>query len=127
MMEGWKNGISDNVNSVLTVIDMAAVEMVARVAQIKKDLELNNLSDISISGESSFFPQVTLPSTPGAEPGFASRNISDMISENRYGGSEDKEITVNLQNYTVVEMDGESVGEAMANKQIKQVMVTNGR
>ena len=127
MMEGWKNGISDNVNSVLAVIDMAAVEMVARVAKIKKDLELNNLGDISISGESSFFPQVTLPSTTGTEPGFASRNISDMISENRYGGSEDKEITVNLQNYTVVEMDGESVGEAMANKQIKQVMVTNGR
>ena len=127
MMEGWKNGISDNVNSVLAVIDMAAVEMVARVAKIKKDLEQNNFGDISISGESSFFPQVTLPSTTGTEPGFASRNISDMISENRYGGSEDKEITVNLQNYTVVEMDGESVGEAMANKQIRQVMVTNGR
>lgn len=127
MMEGWKNGISDNMNSVLAVIDMAAVEMVARVAKIKKDLEQNNLGDISISGESSFFPQVTLPSTTGTEPGFASRNISDMISENRYGNTEDKEITVNLQNYTVVEMDGESVGEAMANKQIKQVMVTNGR
>lgn len=127
MMEGWKNGISDNVNSVLAVIDMAAVEMVARVAKIKKDLEQNNLGDISISGESGFFPQVTLPSTTGTDPGFASRNISDMISENHYGSSEDKEITVNLQNYTVVEMDGESVGEAMANKQIRQVMVTNGR
>lgn len=127
MMDGWAKGISDNQIEVMSVLDMSAVDMIARVAQIKKDLEQNNLGDISISGESSFFPQITLPSIAGTEPGFASRNISDMVSENRYGSTEDKEITVNLQNYTVVEMDGESVGEAMANKQIKQVMVTNGR
>ncbi|MGN1339256.1 MAG: hypothetical protein ACI4WS_03100, partial [Oscillospiraceae bacterium] len=127
MMEGWKNGISDNVNEVLTVIDMAAVEMVKRVAQIKRELEQNNLGDISTTGEGSYFLQATLPSTTGTDLGFASRNISDMVAENRYGSAEDKEITVNLQNYTVVEMDGESLGEAMANKQIRQVMVTNGR
>lgn len=128
MMEGWKNGISENQQSVIAVLDTATINILARLAKLKKEFEQYDIGNMRFAGEADITPTVSFPSSAntGTEPGYAQRNISDML-RNSSGGNGTGETVINLQSQTVVELDGEKLGDAVSNHQYRQVRVTNGR
>lgn len=128
MMEGWKNGISENQQSVIAVLDTATINILARLAKLKKEFEQYDISNMRFAGEADITPTVSFPTSANtsSEPGYAQRNISDML-RNSSGGNGTGETVINLQSQTVVELDGEKLGDAVSNHQYRQVRVTNGR
>lgn len=129
MMEGWKNGISENQQSVIAVLDTATINILARLAKLKKEFEQYDIGNMRFAGEAHITPTVSFPSSAntGTEPGYAQRNISDMLRNSSGNGNGTGDTVINLQSHTVVELDGEKLGDAVSNHQYRQVRVTNGR